>query len=50
MDDANVGAFVERLGFAVSDIGTADELERRYVQDDRKVYPAMYALRISVPG
>jgi hypothetical protein len=46
----DVGVFVERLGFAVSDIGTADELERRYVKDERKVYPAMYTLHIAVPG
>ena len=46
----DVGSFVERLGYEPRDIATATDLEQRYVNDDRRVYPASYVVRMAVPG
>jgi len=44
MHPEDVGAFLERQGFALVDLADAVELERRYVTDDRHVYPANYCV------
>jgi hypothetical protein len=39
-----VPGFLEREGYAVIDLADAAELERRYVRDGRRVYPANFVL------
>jgi methyltransferase (TIGR00027 family) len=41
----DVTPFLDRLSYDLVDLADAAELERRYVRDDRKVYPALYVLR-----
>jgi methyltransferase (TIGR00027 family) len=38
----DVGPFVSRLGLELAELADAAELERRYVSDERRVYPACY--------
>ncbi len=45
----DVGAFVKRLGFETMDIAQGTELERRYVKDNRRIYPASYLVRMAIP-
>lgn len=40
----DVGHFLERLGLEQRDLATAEDLERRYIHDERKVYAANYVL------
>lgn len=44
----DVGPFLERLGFEVSDLADAKALERRYVRDGRNVYRPCYVLHARV--
>lgn len=44
MHPEDVEHFLARLGFAVNDLATAEELERRFISDGRRVYPANYVL------
>ncbi len=44
MHPEDVGAFLAREGFELADLADAAELERRYVRDDRHVYPACYCV------
>lgn len=44
----DVGPFVERLGLKVGALADAAELERLYVRDERRVYPACYVASLSV--
>ena len=44
MHPEDVGGFLAREGFEVDDLAPAEELERRYVHDDRTVYPACYCV------
>jgi len=46
----DVDGFVARLGYETIDIAVAAELERRYVRDDRRVYPASYVVRMRIPA
>jgi len=46
----DVEGFLDRLGYETLDIATAAELERRYVRDDRSVYPASYVVRMRIPS
>jgi methyltransferase (TIGR00027 family) len=41
----DVDPFLDRLSYDLVDLADAAELERRYVRDGRKVYPACYVLR-----
>lgn len=40
----DVGPFLDRLGFALDDLADAGSLEKRYIKDDRSVYPACYVV------
>jgi methyltransferase (TIGR00027 family) len=40
----DVGSFLQRLSYGVADLADADELERRYVGDGRRVVPGNYVL------
>jgi methyltransferase (TIGR00027 family) len=44
MHPEDVSAFAERLGYESVEVSQAAELERRYVRDERRIYPAMYLL------
>ena len=44
MHPEDVGAFLAREGFELADLADAAELERRYVRDERRVYPACYCV------
>jgi methyltransferase (TIGR00027 family) len=46
----DVEAFLGRLGYETVDIAIASELERRYVRDGRRVYPASYVVKMRVPS
>lgn len=44
----DVGPFADRLGLSLADLADAEQLERRYIRDGRRVYPACYAARFLV--
>ncbi len=44
----DVGDFLRREGLELADLATPEELERRYVCDGRRVYPAAYLLRAEI--
>lgn len=44
----DVGDFLRREGLALADLADPEELERRYMRDGRRVYPATYLLRAEV--
>lgn len=46
----DVGHFFQRLGLELVETVEAEELERRYVKDDRRVYPAVYVARAIIPA
>lgn len=43
------GPFLERVGHELVELAGAEELERRYVGDDRRVYPACYVVHTRLP-
>ncbi|MSP57022.1 MAG: SAM-dependent methyltransferase [Myxococcales bacterium] len=44
----DVAAFMERDGWAVTDVADAAELERRYIRDGRPCYPANFVVSAAV--
>ncbi len=44
----DVGDFLRREGLTLREVADAAELERRYIGDDRRVYPDAYLLSAQV--
>lgn len=43
----DVGGFFDRAGWEVLELATSEDLERRYVKDGRRVYPAIYVAHVA---
>ncbi|MCB9685812.1 MAG: SAM-dependent methyltransferase [Alphaproteobacteria bacterium] len=50
MHPEDVPAFLASAGFDTVDVAPPDELARRYVRDDRRVYPCAYTVTAAVRG